>query len=181
VRVPKGQVTVRQIAALYPYDNELYTIEGTGRMVKEALENAARYYLSCSGSRCGESPLINREVLGFNYDMAEGVEYEVDVTRPEGDRIRNLRFRGAPLAPATRLRIAINNYRAAGSAGYGMFKGAKIVWRSGEEIRDMMVRYYTERKALPDRTNGNWRVVPELARKTLEREALAEAERPRGR
>lgn len=181
VRVPKGQVTVRQIAALYPYDNELYTIEGTGKMVKDALENAARYYLSCSGARCGETPRVNREVMGFNFDMAEGVEYEVDVTRPEGDRIRDLRFRGAPLAPTQSLRIAINNYRAAGSAGYGMFKGAKIVWRSGEEIRDMMVRYYTERKALPEKANGNWRVIPELARKTLEREALAEAERPRSR
>jgi 2',3'-cyclic-nucleotide 2'-phosphodiesterase/3'-nucleotidase len=179
VRVPKGQVTVRQIAALYPYDNELYAIEGTGRMVKEALENAARYYLTCEGARCGESPLTNRDVIGFNYDMAEGVEYEVDLTRPEGDRIRNLRFQGVPLAPDRPLRIAINNYRAAGSAGYGMFRGAKIVWRSGEEIRDMMVRYYTERKALPDKASGNWRVLPDLARRTLEREATAEAARPR--
>ncbi len=177
VRVPKGQVTVRQIAALYPYDNELYAIEGTGRMVKDALENAARYYLGCAGVRCGESPLTNRAVIGFNYDMAEGVEYEVDLGRPEGDRIRNLRYRGAPLAPDRPLRIAINNYRAAGSAGYGMFKGAKIVWKSGEEIRDLMVRYYTERKTLPASASGNWKVVPDLARQTLERDALAE--RPR--
>ena len=56
---------------------------------------------------------------------------------------------GAPLAPDRKLRIAINNYRAAGSAGYSMFTGAKIVWRSSEEIRDLMVRYYTERKTLP--------------------------------
>jgi len=179
VRVPKGQVTIRQIAALYPYDNELYAIDGTGRMVKDALENAARYYLSCSGAKCGESPLVNRDVIGFNCDMAEGVEYEVDLTRPEGDRIRNLRFQGAPLAPDRKLRIAINNYRAAGSAGYGMFKGANIVWRSGEEIRDLMVRYYTERKTLPDKATGNWKIVPDLARQTLEREALSEASRPR--
>jgi 2',3'-cyclic-nucleotide 2'-phosphodiesterase/3'-nucleotidase len=179
VRVPKGQVTIRQIAALYPYDNELYAIEGTGKMVKDALENAARYYLSCEGAKCGQGPLVNREVIGFNYDMAEGVEYEVDLTRPAGDRIRNLRFHGAPLAPDRKLRIAINNYRAAGSAGYTMFKDAKIVWRSGDEIRDLMVRYYTERKALPDKADNNWRVVPDLARQTLEREALAEAARPR--
>ncbi len=177
VRVPKGPVTVRQIAALYPYDNELYAIEGTGKMVKDALENAARYYLTCSGARCGEGPLTNRQVIGFNYDMAEGVEYEIDLTRPEGDRVRNLRWHGAPLAPEQRLRIAINNYRAAGSAGYGMFAGAKIVWRSGEEIRDLMVRYYRERKALPAEASGNWRVVPDLARRTLQREAMEEAAR----
>jgi len=175
VQVPKGQVTVRQIAALYPYDNELYAIEGTGKMVRDALENAARFYLSCSGARCGEGPLINREVIGFNYDMAEGVEYEVDLTRPEGERIRNLRFHGAPLAPDRKLRIAINNYRAAGSAGYSMFAGAPVVWRSGQEIRDLMVEYYTARKELPSVSDGNWRVVPDLAARTLAKEALAAA------
>jgi 2',3'-cyclic-nucleotide 2'-phosphodiesterase / 3'-nucleotidase len=175
VKVPKGQVTVRQIAALYPYDNELYAIEGSGKMVKDALENAARFFLSCEGARCGEPPLIDREVVGFNYDMAEGVEYEIDLTRPAGDRVRNLRFHGQPLAPDRKLRIAINNYRAAGSAGYSMFAGSPIVWRSGQEIRDLMVEYYTARKELPSTVSGNWRVVPDLAAKTLAREAQAAA------
>jgi 2',3'-cyclic-nucleotide 2'-phosphodiesterase / 3'-nucleotidase len=176
--VPKGQVTVRQIAALYPYDNELFLIDGTGAMLKAALENAARFYLSCVGDRCGQAPLINRAVAGFNYDMAEGVEYEVDLTRPEGDRIRNLRYQGKPLAADQKLRIAINNYRAAGSAGYSMFTGAKQLWRSGEEIRDLVVRYYTEQKTLPAEASGNWRVAPEAARRTLEQEARAQSGRP---
>ena len=175
VRVPQGRVTVRQIAALYPYDNELYLVEGTGKMVKDALENAARYYLSCQGERCSHTPLINRSVVGYNYDMAEGVSYEVDLTRPEGDRIRNLQWHGRPLDPAQKLRIAINNYRAAGSAGYSMFVGAKVLWHSQEEIRDMMVRYYTEQKVLPAEPSGNWHIVPEAARLTLEKEALSES------
>ena len=176
VRVPRGQATVRQIAAIYPYDNELYVIEGNGRMVKDALENAARYYLSCEGARCSQPPLVNRGVIGYNYDMAEGVEYEIDLTRPEGDRIRNLRWKGAPLAPDRKLRLAVNNYRAAGSAGYSMFAGAKVIWRSQEEIRDMIVRYYTGRKALPAGPDNNWRVIPEEARRTLEKEALSSSE-----
>jgi 2',3'-cyclic-nucleotide 2'-phosphodiesterase/3'-nucleotidase len=178
LKIAKGPVTVRQVAALYPYDNELYAIEGNGKMVKDALENAARYYLSCSGARCGEPPLTNREIQGFNYDMAEGVEYEVDLTRPEGDRIRNLRWKGRPLAPDQKLRIAINNYRAAGSAGYGMFRGAKIVWKSQEEIRDLIVRFYTERKELPAVPTNNWRVLPEAARATLIRQAESDSGRP---
>jgi 2',3'-cyclic-nucleotide 2'-phosphodiesterase/3'-nucleotidase len=178
VRLPKGQATVRQVAALYPYDNELYVIEGDGRMVKAALENAARYFLSCQGARCGEGPLVNREVAGYNYDMAEGVDYEIDLTRAEGDRVRNLRWRGAPLAPDRKLRIAINNYRAAGSAGYTMFAGAKVTWRSGEEIRDMVVRYYIDQKQLPGEPDNNWRIVPDAARATLDKQALADAARP---
>ncbi|HLK62712.1 MAG TPA: 5'-nucleotidase C-terminal domain-containing protein [Bryobacteraceae bacterium] len=177
VHVPKGRVTVRQIAALYPYDNELYVIEGDGKMVKDALENSARYFLSCQGERCEQSPLTNPNVLGYNYDMAQGVEYEVDLTHPEGDRVRDLRWHGKPLAPDQKLRIAINNYRAAGSAGFDMFIGAKVVWRSQEEIRDMIVRYYSEGKPLPTRADGNWRIVPDAARKTLEKEARADAAR----
>ena len=146
VRIPQGQVTVRQIAALYPYDNELLAIEGTGKMVKDALENAARYF---SGNG----------MPGFNYDMAAGVEYEIDRSRPEGDRIRNLSWRGKPLAPERQLRIAINNYRAGGSGGYTMFRGAKVVWRSGEDIRELLIRYYTERQAIPGEATGNWKMV----------------------
>jgi 2',3'-cyclic-nucleotide 2'-phosphodiesterase/3'-nucleotidase len=172
LKVPAGPVTVRQIAALYPYDNELYLIEGNGKMVKDALENAARYYLSCRDARCEQGPLVNTKVMGFNYDVAEGVEYEIDLTRPEGDRVRNLRWKGKPLAPDQPLKVAVNNYRAAGSAGYGMFKGAKILWHSQEEIREMIVRYYGEVGVLPGQATGNWKVVPEAARRTLSREAV---------
>jgi 2',3'-cyclic-nucleotide 2'-phosphodiesterase/3'-nucleotidase len=177
VHIAKGSVTVRQIAALYPYDNELYAIEGSGKMVKDALENAARYFRSCGGARCGEGGLIDPAFLGFNYDMAAGVEYRIDLERPAGSRIRDLSFHGRPLAPDARLRIAINNYRAGGSAGYSMFRGAKIVWRSGEEIRDLIVRYFTERKELPGRAIGNWSILPDVARIGLRKEALELAAR----
>jgi 2',3'-cyclic-nucleotide 2'-phosphodiesterase/3'-nucleotidase len=175
VRVPQGPVTVRQIAALYIYDNELYTVEGTGQMVKDALENAARYFLSCQGANCDQGPLIDSSVFGFNYDTAQGVSYEIDLTRPAGERIRNLTWKGKPLAPEQKLLIAVNNYRAAGSAGYTMFTGAKVIWRSVEGIRDLMVHYYTERRSLPEAPDGNWRIVPETARRTLMGQASEEA------
>ncbi len=171
VHVPKGPVTVRQIAALYLYDNELYAVEGDGRMVKDALENAARFYLSCHDPACSQRPLINRDVMGYNYDMAEGVNYDVDLTKPAGQRIENLRWKGKPLEPNQKLRIAINNYRAGGSAGYGMFKDARILWRSNEDIRSLVVAYFIERRRLPAQPDNNWRVVPESARRTLEAEA----------
>jgi 2',3'-cyclic-nucleotide 2'-phosphodiesterase / 3'-nucleotidase len=173
--VPKGEVTVRQIAALYLYDNDLYAIEGNGKMVKDALENAARYFLSCQGERCATPPLTNPQVIPFNFDMAQGVQYEIDLTRPEGDRVRNLTWKGQPLDPKQKLLVAVNNYRAAGSAGYSMFAGAKIVWQSATDIRDMMIEYYTEMKRLPLEPDNNWRVVPDEARRTLERQAAAEA------
>ena len=177
VSVPQGEVTVRQIAALYIYDNELYAIEGDGKMVKDALENAARYFLSCEGAGCGTPPLTNPKVLAFNYDMAQGVQYEIDLTRPEGGRVRNLRWKGQPLDPHQKLRIAVNNYRAGGSAGYSMFAGAPIRWRSMTEIRDLMIGYYTEKRRLPDEPDHNWRIVPAAAERTLRQQAAGEAKR----
>src|SRR6202023_411677 len=106
-------------------------------MVREALENAARYFKSCSGD-CSQGPLINPEVIGYNYDMAEGVDYDIDLTQPPGNRVQNIRWRGKPLDDTAPLRIAVNNYRAGGSAGYSMFRGAKVVWRSPEEIRELV-------------------------------------------
>ncbi len=172
--IPKGQVTVRQIAALYIYENQLYAIEGNGKMVREALENAARYFKSCPGD-CSQERLISPEAIGYNYDMAEGVDYEIDLSRPPGARIRNLRWHGQPLADAQPLRIALNNYRAGGSAGYSMFRGAKILWRSPEEIRDLVIRYYSEHGQLPARPDYNWRILPEAASRELHNEALGEA------
>ncbi len=174
VSIPQGPVTIRQIAALYIYENQLYVIAGNGKMLRDALENSARYFRTCAAD-CSHGPLINPDVIGYNYDMAQGVDYEIDLTQPPGMRIRNLRWHGKPLDDNQPLRIAVNNYRAGGSAGYTMFRGAKIVWRSPDEIRDLMIQYYSEHKTLPAQPDNNWRVIPEAALHTLEREALAGA------
>jgi 2',3'-cyclic-nucleotide 2'-phosphodiesterase/3'-nucleotidase len=141
--------------------------------VREALENAARYYNTCPDAACSAGPLINRGVIGYNYDTAQGVTYDVDLTQPAGSRIRNLRFRGSPLQDEQPLRIAVNNYRAGGSGGYTMFRGTKVLWRSYEDIRELIIRYYSEH-ALPAAPDRNWRVVPESAHRVLEQEAAAE-------
>jgi 2',3'-cyclic-nucleotide 2'-phosphodiesterase/3'-nucleotidase len=171
LRIPAGPVTIREIAALYLYENELYTIEGTGATVKAALENSARYYLECPEPTCASGPLTNRSMAGYNFDMAQGVDYDIDLREPHGRRIKNVRYRGAPLADDRKLRIAVNNYRAGGSNGFTMFRNAPIVWRSNREIRDMIVEYYTEHKTLPAKADRNWRILPEAARRVIEAEA----------
>jgi 2',3'-cyclic-nucleotide 2'-phosphodiesterase/3'-nucleotidase len=173
VAIPRGPLTLRELAALYLYDNELYAIEGDGRMVREALENATRYFKTCPEPSCERGPLVERTIPGFNYDTAQGVEYEIDLREPAGRRVRNLRYRGAPLRHDQPLRIAINNYRAAGSAGYAMFRDAKILWRSGREIRDLMADYWSARKRLPEKPDGNWRLLPPRVVETLVREESA--------
>ena len=171
VEVRRGPVTLRELAALYLYDNELYAVQGDGRMVREALENAARYFRTCPEPSCASGPLVDRTIMGFNYDMAQGVEYEIDLTRPAGARVLHLRYHGAPLRDDEPLRIAVNNYRAAGSAGYTMFRDAKILWRSDRAIRDLMADYWSARGLLPEKADGNWHLLPPRAVETLAREA----------
>jgi len=178
VHVTKGAVTVRQIAALYPYENELYVLEGNGRMVRAALENAARYFLTCTDNCAGARRLINEHVIGYNFDMAEGVTYEIDIRQPEGQRIKDLRWQGRPLADDQPLRLAVNNFRAGGSGGYTMFRDAKVVWKSDDEIRDIMIRYYSDHKTLPTKPRDNWRIVPADALPELQREEDAAATAP---
>ncbi len=173
VHVKAGPVTIREIAALYLYENELYAVEGTGATVKAALENSARFFLPCKTSACDAGPLIDRSRPGYNFDMAQGVSYEIDLSRPDGDRIRNLSYKGRPLDPGQKLKIAVNNYRAGGSNGYTMFKTTPIVYRSNREIRDMIIEYYSEHKHLPSKPDNNWRIVPDSARKVLEAEAAS--------
>ena len=68
----------------------------------------------------------NPNVLGYNYDMPAGVEYEVDLRQPVGHRIRNLHYKGRPLADDQILRIVLNNLRYGGWGGYTMFKASPI-------------------------------------------------------
>lgn len=173
VEIPRGPVTLRELAALYLYDNELYAIEGNGRMVREALENAARYFKTCPDPSCERGPLVERTIPGYNYDMAQGVEYALDLRRPAGSRLEYLRYRGAPLRDDEPLRIAVNNYRAAGSGGYTMFRDARIVWRGDRAIRDLMADYWSARGRLLEAPDGNWRLLPPRVVETLAREAAA--------
>lgn len=160
-RLPKGAVTVRDIAGLYIYENTLVVIEVTGRQLKDALEHSAEYFLPYAPGKT-TAELVNDKIPGFNFDIAEGVTYDLDLTKPPGQRIQNLRFRGEPLNPAQKLRLATNNYRVNGGGGYDMYKGAREVYRSTEEIRNLIIDWVAEHKRVPSEPTNNWRLLPAL-------------------
>ena len=157
-RLPAGDVTVRDIAGLYVYENTLIVVELTGAQIKEALEHSARYFRD---GEPGRSPteLIDPRIPGYNFDLAEGVEYTIDLRRPHGDRIVDLRWKGAPLDPAQRLRVAINNYRLNGGGGYTMFREAPVLHRSSTEIRDLIIHWVERHPEIPTEPTNNWRLV----------------------
>ena len=67
--------------------------------------------------------------------------------------------------------------RAGGSGGYAMFKRASVYYRSAEEIRELMIRHFVEKKSLPAKADGNWRVIPASAAAILASEASTESRR----
>jgi 2',3'-cyclic-nucleotide 2'-phosphodiesterase (5'-nucleotidase family) len=157
-RIAKGPVTVRDIAGLYVYENTLAVLEITGQQLKDALEHSAKYYQPYVPGK-PLSELINEKIPAYNFDIAEGVTYELDISKPVGQRIQNLRFRGQPLAPTRKLKLATNNYRVNGGGGYDMYKDAPVVYRSSEEIRELIIDWVERNKTVPTKPNNNWRIV----------------------
>src|SRR5690606_7274605 len=66
-RIPKGPVTVADVAGLYIYDNTLKAIRVSGRQLREYLERSAEYYLPCPAGACER--VVNPDVPGYNYDV----------------------------------------------------------------------------------------------------------------
>jgi 2',3'-cyclic-nucleotide 2'-phosphodiesterase (5'-nucleotidase family) len=157
-RIPKGPVTVREIAGLYEYENTLVTLELTGQQLKDALEHSARYFRAYEAGK-SLSELVDSRIPGYNFDMAEGVTYELDVTKPFGQRIQSLRFKGQPLSPTQKLRVVTNNYRVNGGGGFTMYKDAKVVYRSSEEVRELIIDWVERHQTIPTQASNNWRIV----------------------
>src|ERR1043165_2793811 len=158
-RIAQGPVTVRDIAGLYVYENTLVVLEVTGEQLKDALEHSAKYFKAYVPGK-PPSDLVDEKIPAYNFDIAEGVTYDLDISKPIGQRIQNLRFHGQPLSPAKKLRLATNNYRVNGGGGYTMYKDAPVVYRSSEEIREMIIDWVERNKTIPVTPNNNWRILP---------------------
>jgi 2',3'-cyclic-nucleotide 2'-phosphodiesterase (5'-nucleotidase family) len=157
-RLPRGAVTVRDIAGLYIYENTLVVLEVTGQVLKDALEHSARYFRAYEAGRT-PAELVDEKIPAYNFDIAEGVTYDLDLTKPYGSRVRNLRFRGQPLDPAQKLKLATNNYRVNGGGGYTMFRDAPEIYRSSTEIRELIIDWVERNRRVPAEPTNNWRLL----------------------
>jgi 2',3'-cyclic-nucleotide 2'-phosphodiesterase/3'-nucleotidase len=158
-RIAKGPVTVRDIAGLYVYENTLVVLEVTGQQLIDALEHSAKYFRPYEPGKAA-ADLVDEKIPAYNFDIAEGVSYVLNLAKPVGQRIENLQFRGQPLSPTQKLRLATNNYRVNGGGGYTMYKDAPVVYRSSEEIRELIIDWVERHKNIPTEPTNNWRIVP---------------------
>ncbi len=157
-QIRQGGVTVRDVYGLYTYENTLAVVELSGREIKDALELSAKYYLPFEPGK-SLAELANPRVPGYNFDTAEGIEYEIDLARPVGDRIRNLTRQGRPFDLNATYRVAVNSYRKNGGGGYSMFRNARPVGIDSREIRDLIIEWIEKHGQVPTEATGNWRIV----------------------
>ncbi|MCH7322277.1 bifunctional 2',3'-cyclic-nucleotide 2'-phosphodiesterase/3'-nucleotidase [Solibacillus sp. MA9] len=168
--IPAGELAIKNVADLYLYDNTLSMLKVTGADVKEWLEMSAGQFNQINVSNKEEQQLINTDFRSYNYDVIDGVTYEIDVTQPakydpsgklvnEGaSRIVNLQYNGQPIDLAQEFIVATNNYRANGT--FPGVRNATAVEIYPDENRQAIIDYILEEKTIDPSADGNWKFAP---------------------
>ncbi len=158
-----GPVTRRWVQSLYVYPNTLVVVRLTGAQVRDVLEHAARYYdgLECGAEGC--IVLTDGDVARYNVDTMAGLQYRIDPTRPEGDRVHGLRWHGQPLDLHRVFTVACNNYRAAGGGAFPHLHDAEVVNRDSRPMDDLIAELLLHREVWTPRADGNWMLAQVIA------------------
>lgn len=153
-------LTMREIVSNYIYPNTLKVLSLAGNDIKAALERSASYFM------CGESGEVivnpkfqNPKPQHYNYDMWEGIEYVLDISRPIGERVVMLKKDHKPLDLSKEYEVVMNNYRASGGGEYTMFKGKKIVKEIPIDMSELIADYMLKKKEVMAAVNDNWKVI----------------------
>ncbi len=176
-----GDVYVSDMFNLYRYENQLYVMKMTGEEIRKFLEMSYDLWVNTMTSPDDHIMLLNDgktddkqrfmfKNLAFNFDSAAGIDYEVDVTKPNGEKVRILRMsNGEPFDEHKWYNVAMNSYRGNGG-GELMTKGAgipkeeivgRIIFQSEKDQRFYLMQEIEKAGRLNPQPHNNWRFVPE--------------------
>jgi len=150
---------VRDIIGLYEYESTPIVVEVTGKELKEFLEHSARHFANYKPNT-PVAELTDDRFPIYTYDVAEGITYDLDISRPVGDRIQNMRFREQPVTKDQKLRLCTITFRVNGGAGYTMLKDARIIKRSSSDLRELIIDWVKRNRQIPATSTNNWRLLP---------------------
>lgn len=188
--IEAGEMKVCNLFDLYRFEDHLFTIELFGYEIKNYLEMS---YASWINQMNGPEDAMlklgpmknNPERVGFinfifNFDSAAGICYEVDLTKPDGERVNIQSMEsGEPFLPERKYKVAMTAYRANGG-GELLTKGAgltkeeieqRIVEVTTMDIRHYLMEYFKKYKNICPTPRYHWQFVPKAyADAAMERE-----------
>lgn len=174
--IPAGTLAIKNVADLYVYPNTLYAVKVNGAQVKEWLEMSAGQFNQIDPKKTEEQPLVNIGYPTYNFDILDGLKYEIDVTQPakydkdgkvanaNANRIVNMTYEGKPVADDQKFIVATNNYRGSSQTFPGVSKG-EVVYQSQDETRQIIVKYMQKIKNIDPAADQNWTFKPIVADK----------------
>lgn len=175
-----GDVHVSDMFNLYKYENQIYALRMTGKEIKNYLEMSYGLWTNTMKNPSDHIMLIGKEYghgshawgfknLAFNFDSAAGIDYEVDVTKEVGNKVKILRMSdGRPFDEAQTYTVAMNSYRGNGG-GELLTKGAgiprdsiksRIIFESERDQRYYLIKEIEEGGVINPEPNSNWKFVP---------------------
>jgi 2',3'-cyclic-nucleotide 2'-phosphodiesterase/3'-nucleotidase len=170
---PAGQVTRRDVAGLYIYDNFLFGVRVTGQDVKDYLEYSMRYFQQVPGPGTYAMADVTNNVTSdapkgipdYNFDTVAGLDqpltYDVDIAQPIGSRVLHLAYGGVDVTPDQQFVLAVNNYRQSGGGGFPAVRTAPVVYSNSTDIRQQIIDWVSAHQTIdPTRfASVDWRLV----------------------
>jgi 2',3'-cyclic-nucleotide 2'-phosphodiesterase/3'-nucleotidase len=191
--IQAGDVTQADMFKLYRFENLLFMLRMTGEEVRKHLEYSYDMWTNTMTSpndhalRLNDNSKEDQQRTGFqyytfNFDSACGIDYEVDLTKPDGQKVKILRMsNGEPFDEKKWYRVVMNSYRANGGGelltqGAGIPKDSltsRILYMSLRDQRHYLTEEIEKMGTVDPKPNNNWRFVPEeWAKPALKRDSL---------
>ncbi len=162
--VPAGALAINNAADLYLYPNTLTAVKIDGAGVKAWLEKSANWFNRIDPAKRETQELVNPRFPSYDFDVLQGdLTYAIDVTQPLGQRIVDLRYRGAPVQNEQPFVVVTNNYRAAGGGRFPGLDGKSILGSAPDGNREVLIAYIRSQGEITRARFGNernWRFVP---------------------
>lgn len=153
-----GEIQISDINDIYMYPNEIRIVELDGSQVLDWLEYSARNFNQIDPDSTERQNIINWDFAGFYWDVIDGIEYEIDITQPEGERIVDPTFQGKPLAEDQKFIVVTNDHRASGGGDFPHLDGSTVIYDTPTTHQETIISFLDEYGVVE--ANNNWRIKP---------------------
>jgi len=157
----EGDITIGDVTDIYIYDNEIRVMHLNGIQIIDWLERSAENYNRIDPTSSEEQELLNSEFPAFNFDVIEGINYQIDVTKSIGNRIISATYEGEPLSKDMEFLVVTNDYRAGGGGNFPpCVEEDPVYGPSGVTNREQIINYIQEQGKVNPNPSYNWKIMP---------------------